>query len=87
MVTAPQMVGSRSPTGDAKWGHADMAGNVWEWVSEDSTAPLPVPCNDCSTPVSVHGIEPFFGGAFNRMDVQTFNYDGGSPTPGFRCAR
>ncbi|HEY5951509.1 MAG TPA: SUMF1/EgtB/PvdO family nonheme iron enzyme, partial [Kofleriaceae bacterium] len=25
-------VGSESPKGDGKWGHSDLAGNVWEWT-------------------------------------------------------
>ena len=28
-------VGSRSPAGDGRWGHADLAGNVSEWVLDD----------------------------------------------------
>jgi formylglycine-generating enzyme required for sulfatase activity len=30
-TTSTAVVGSRSPKGDAKWGQADLAGNVWEW--------------------------------------------------------
>lgn len=40
-------VGSRSPKGNGKWGHADLAGNVWEWVL-DWEATYPLPCNDCA---------------------------------------
>ncbi len=29
---APNAVGSESPTGDGKWGQADLAGNAWEWM-------------------------------------------------------
>lgn len=61
---APHPVGSRSPLGDARWGHADMAGNVWNWTLDASTAAdrlipnlgadacstagYPVPCVDCA---------------------------------------
>ncbi|MGH7435037.1 MAG: formylglycine-generating enzyme family protein, partial [Polyangiaceae bacterium] len=58
-----QPVGSRSPFGDARWGHVDMAGNVWEWNldSADPGGLLPTqgaglcpsvgyvdPCVDCA---------------------------------------
>jgi formylglycine-generating enzyme len=39
-TTAASAVGSRSPRGDAKWSHADMAGNASEMVI-DSFADLP----------------------------------------------
>jgi formylglycine-generating enzyme required for sulfatase activity len=39
-------VGSTSPIGDSKWGHANMTGNVWEW-DFDYDGALPNPCVDC----------------------------------------
>jgi sulfatase modifying factor 1 len=44
-------VGSESPKGDGKWGHSDLAGNVYEWVIDfASTFPTiyPTPCDDCA---------------------------------------
>jgi formylglycine-generating enzyme required for sulfatase activity len=41
------VVGSLSSAGDGRWGHADLAGNVAEWVVDES-ADYPVPCNDCA---------------------------------------
>jgi formylglycine-generating enzyme required for sulfatase activity len=41
-------VGSKSPTGDGKWGHADMAGNVGERVL-DWFLQFPNPCVDCAS--------------------------------------
>jgi sulfatase modifying factor 1 len=40
-------VGAHSPQGDSYWGHADMAGNLWE-VMLDADGPYPVPCTDCA---------------------------------------
>ncbi len=46
--TNPQDVGSRSPLGDGRYGHADLAGNVAEWVL-DEHAPLQEECvKDCA---------------------------------------
>jgi formylglycine-generating enzyme required for sulfatase activity len=43
----PQPVGSESPIGDGKWGQADLAGNVLEFVL-DRYAPYGVTCTDCA---------------------------------------
>jgi formylglycine-generating enzyme required for sulfatase activity len=39
-------VGTR-PKGNGRWGHADMAGNVWEWAL-DGDDTMPLPCSDCA---------------------------------------
>ncbi len=45
--------GSRSPKGDGRWGHADLSGNLAEWVVDDSPnneeddVPL-LPCVNCA---------------------------------------
>jgi formylglycine-generating enzyme required for sulfatase activity len=40
-------VGSKSTAGDGKWGQADLAGNLWEWVF-DRFGTYVTPCNDCA---------------------------------------
>ncbi|WP_437518482.1 formylglycine-generating enzyme family protein [Sorangium sp. So ce1099] len=44
-----QPVGSRSPTGDGKWGQADLAGSMYEWTLDfyDNYSYLN-PCDDCA---------------------------------------
>ena len=94
-------VGSKSPAGDGRWGHADLAGNVWEWTldavpgpgsSDDPTYPFP--CTDCAIldPVSPQRLQR--GGAFDSdaSDLRTgerAENDAGvvHPNVGMRCAR
>jgi formylglycine-generating enzyme len=40
-------VGSKSPKGDGKWGHADLAGNVAEWVADGYSSYF-TPCLNCA---------------------------------------
>jgi len=43
----PIAVGSDSPAGDARWGQADMAGNLFEWTLDWNVA-YADPCVDCA---------------------------------------
>jgi formylglycine-generating enzyme required for sulfatase activity len=36
------------PTGDGRWGHADLAGNVFEWVLDFAADYPSGSCNDCA---------------------------------------
>jgi formylglycine-generating enzyme required for sulfatase activity len=45
--TSPWKGGTASPAGDGRWGQADLAGNVREWVLDSSAAYID-PCNDCA---------------------------------------
>jgi len=89
----PAEVGSR-PAGRGKWGHYDLAGNLWEWVWDGVETCYSVrDCHDCGL------TEPYaeklqVGGCFlNDSDRLMVEARGGalgtnaSPIAGFRCAR
>jgi formylglycine-generating enzyme required for sulfatase activity len=98
-VTDFTRVGSK-PAGNGKWGHADMAGNVSEWVLDyapaDSASYL-MPCTDCAflTPNNID-LRVHRGGTFNdraagqevraarRSNYIASNHD---LRLGIRCAR
>lgn len=40
-------VGSRTPKGDGKWGHADLAGSTVEWGLDSAQVNPSMPCEDC----------------------------------------
>ncbi|WP_394821525.1 formylglycine-generating enzyme family protein [Pendulispora albinea] len=85
-------VGSKSPKGDGKWGHADLVGNLWEW-SLDTGASLPKPCNNCASLVA----DPdrmSFGGSVSSDTRDLTAWRGRTVPPemrsydhGVRCAR
>ena len=45
---AVNRVGTESPTGDGRWGQADLGGNVWEWTLDWLASPYTIPCMDCA---------------------------------------
>ena len=92
-------MGSRSPNGDGKWGQADLAGSLYEWVL-DSVADVkpgwkdkyPVPCDDCANLVSdlglIRGGGWFWGAADLASSWRNANgHDVHDPVLGARCAR
>lgn len=94
-TTAAAAVGSRSPKGDAKWGHADMAGNAGEIVL-DYSGELP-PCtgveHDCAnlTPNAAHEAVMRGGYFTNFTNYSTTarssqDKQAGWFAQGFRCA-
>jgi formylglycine-generating enzyme required for sulfatase activity len=93
-VGGANRVGSESPAGDGKWGHADLAGNVLEWTL-DSYADYVVPCVDCAA-LTPGGVRVLRGGGFFNEDVSVLrsdyrmnNHGPGtqSTSYGMRCAR
>ena len=58
-------VGSKSPAGDGRWGHADLAGNSWEWIRDTFTGAQEyvLPCADCANLTS-GGSGTLRGGGF-----------------------
>ncbi len=92
-LTSPVEVGSTSPKGDGKFGQADLAGNVWEWVEDWYVPVYPPGCVDCAnlTPGSDRVVR---GGSFydDATYLTSSSIDTYDPTYrineiGFRCAR
>ena len=50
-----QNVGSKSPNGDGKWGQADLAGNLGEWILDWYWSSYPTPCDNCAALTSPLG--------------------------------
>lgn len=86
-------VGSHSPTGDGRWGHADLVGNVDEW-SLDYFGTLLTPCTDCAilAPSATRVLHGYWYGSSDNSYAATWLLHGAGPdvasgVMGFRCAR
>jgi formylglycine-generating enzyme len=89
-----QNVGSKSPKGDGKWGQADLAGNLWEWML-DWQSSYQVPCSNCAIVIAANADSRvmrggrYYGKAANLLSA----YRGGAQPElhnwyvGARCAR
>ena len=96
----PENVGTTLPKGAALWGHADLTGNLWEWVLdlELASTDYPTPCTDCTvtnTNGPVYQERERRGGAYYEQASVVPVANHGSPQGpasrsngmGFRCAR
>jgi formylglycine-generating enzyme required for sulfatase activity len=54
-----------TPRGDGRWGHADLAGNAYEWAL-DGFGAFGNPCHDC---VAIGAQSLLRGGSFTRGDI------------------
>jgi len=86
------VVGSKSPKGDGRWGHADLAGSVFEWA-QDYVANYSVPCIDCAELSPAVQRSDRGGGITMFSEQLRTSYRGSLPPTsypynvGVRCAR
>lgn len=95
-------VGSRSPKGDGRWGHSDLAGSMYEWTLDTYSATYPLPCNNCAEleagPADASPDAPsgrmIRSGGYYDLGVDLYTYDDYYLDPaaildndGIRCVR
>jgi formylglycine-generating enzyme required for sulfatase activity len=88
-------VGFRSPKGDGKFGHSDLAGSMWEMVLDAYDTLLPTPCQDCANiAFATNTTRVERGGHYRAFasDLRTtvrygIGAEGRATGVGFRCAR
>ena len=95
----PPAVGSRQPLGEGLWGHADLAGSLYEWTLDLYWDPYVVDlCDNClsTTGMNVNGsgYRSIRGGSFAHAEAQlrvssrlSQKEDEPQNYVGFRCAR
>jgi formylglycine-generating enzyme required for sulfatase activity len=93
-VSSTQDVGSKSPVGNGRYGHADLAGNVWEWAADGLIIPYSeTSCTNCANHTD-GSVRVMRGGSFMNPGaaLRIGNRTGQAPsardyTRGARCAR
>lgn len=68
LSSSPELIGSKSPNGDGKWGQADLAGNEWEWALDWHTVYDNL-CNNCAN-LTTHSDRVLRGGSFGANASQ-----------------
>jgi formylglycine-generating enzyme required for sulfatase activity len=90
----PKDVGATTASGDSRWGHADLGGNVWELLV-DWQVPLPSSCTNCAVTTPIDGGKVALRGGGHASQDTSYPkaaYRGSSPSTlrhtsnGFRCA-
>lgn len=70
----------KAPKGNGKWGQADLAGNVWEWVLDFRYGTSPrdylMPCDNCASLASEYN-RVILGGSFTNF-ISVYTADPGS---------
>lgn len=79
--------------GNGKWGHADLAGNIWEWTLDFYATPYQTSCTNCAD-LSATAYRVIRGGGFDYVasDLLSAIRFGDTPSGrygaiGGRCAR
>lgn len=87
----PPEVGS-APDGAGRWGHFDLAGSLFEWTLDASSASYPLtPCTNCVSVSNMMHPRAIRGGGWESgpLDVsatKSYPWDGSGNNVGFRCA-
>jgi sulfatase modifying factor 1 len=92
MVGGTNRVGSESPKGDGRWGHSDLAGNLYKWLL-DTDGAYPAQCSDCAN-LTTSANRVIRGGGNGNPDstLRTGFHNTVAPATrslglGFRCAQ
>jgi formylglycine-generating enzyme required for sulfatase activity len=86
-------IASKSPLGDGKWGHKDLAGGMWEWAV-DRYGSFVTPCKDCANLTGSDTYRVVRGGGWVIHELLLLNSARYNQAPtirlrdvGARCAR